>query len=257
MITTEAVTAWSITHPWPSRDQVEQDLILSRAICAIASDNYLGDELVFRGGTALHKLHLASPLRYSEDLDYVRASAGGIGPLTRALTGLGESLGFAASTRISEHPKVYWRTTATSGNPIRIKIEVNTHERSPARPTIRLAHTVDSSWWSGTAMVQTFQTAELVATKIRALYQRKKGRDLFDLWLALTVAHVDPAAIIACFAPYRPHGYTSTLAINNLRTKQNDPTFRTDLEPLITAWPPEYSIDAAADLITETLLAQL
>lgn len=37
----------------------------------------------FRGGTALHKLHLESAYRYSEDLDYVRTSASGIGPLTR------------------------------------------------------------------------------------------------------------------------------------------------------------------------------
>lgn len=68
MIPADAITAWSVTHPWPTREQVEQDLLLSRAICAIARDDYLGDELVFRGGTALHKLHLDPPVRYSEDL---------------------------------------------------------------------------------------------------------------------------------------------------------------------------------------------
>lgn len=86
MIPADAITSWGVDHLWPTREQVEQDLLLSRAICAIASDPYLGDELVFRGGTALHKLHLNRPYRYSEDLDYVRSSATGIAPLTQALT---------------------------------------------------------------------------------------------------------------------------------------------------------------------------
>ena len=86
MIPATAITAWGVQRPWPTPEQVEQDLLLSRAICAIASDEYLGDELVFRGGTALHKLHLDRPFRYSEDLDYVRRTAGGIVPLTQALT---------------------------------------------------------------------------------------------------------------------------------------------------------------------------
>ena len=107
MLPANAITAWGITHPWASTDQVEQDLLLSRAICAIADDDYLAHELLFRGGTALHKLHLPQPLRYSEDLDYVRTTASGIGQLARALTDLGHDLGFDVRTRISEHPKVY------------------------------------------------------------------------------------------------------------------------------------------------------
>jgi len=124
-----AVTEWSVDHPWPTREQVEQDLLLSRAICAIAADPYLGDELVFRGGTALHKLHLPQPLRYSEDLDYVRTSKSGIKELTTTLTELGGGLGFEVRTRVTEHPKVLWRTTAQTGIPLRLMIEVNTHER--------------------------------------------------------------------------------------------------------------------------------
>ena len=136
MIPVNAVTAWSTNHPWPTSEEVEQDLLLSRAICAIANDDYLGSELVFRGGTALHKLHLERPYRYSEDLDYVRASASGIGPVTQALSRLGTGLGYTVSTRVSQHPKVYWRTTAATGVPLRVKIEVNTHERSPALPLL-------------------------------------------------------------------------------------------------------------------------
>jgi len=257
MIPATAVTAWGTQRPWPTPEQVEQDLLLSRAICAIAADPYLGEELVFRGGTALHKLHLEQPFRYSEDLDYVRRTGGGIAQLTQALTRLGEQLAFEVRTRVSEHPKVYWRTTADSGVPLRIKIEVNTHERSPALPLLRHEHRVESSWWTGSADVQTFQSAELIATKVRALYQRSKGRDLFDLWLALDHLQLDPADIMAAFEPYRPEGMTAARAHENLARKLDDRGFRTDLDPLVTAWPDGYEIDAAAALVGSMLLDQL
>lgn len=257
MIPYDAITAWSVQHPWPARDQVEQDLLLSRAICAIAANPYLRDELVFRGGTALHKIHLAEAYRYSEDLDYVRASAGGIGELTRTLTDLGESLGYSVRTRVSVHPKILWRTTSTDGTPIRLKIEVNTHERTPSRPLIRLRHEVSSPWWSGNSDVLTFQPAELVATKIRALYQRSKGRDLFDLWLALVELRISADEILDAFGPYRPEGLTARKAVANLEVKRTDAAFRTDLDSLLVQKPEGYSVDAAAQVVSELILAHL
>ncbi|OHV80421.1 nucleotidyl transferase AbiEii/AbiGii toxin family protein [Rhizobium sp. LCM 4573] len=71
--------------PWASQWQVEQDLIISRAIVAIFSDPFLRDELRFRGGTALNKLHFPKPLRYSEDIDLARTTAGPIRPLLEHL----------------------------------------------------------------------------------------------------------------------------------------------------------------------------
>jgi hypothetical protein len=116
VIPAPAVTAWSLTAPWPTRAQVEQDLLPSRLIIEVANHPYLGGELVFRGGTCLHKLHLDTPRRYSEDLDYVRTTVGGIKDLTAALTGLGRDLGFAVDTRISANPKVYLRADAGDGS---------------------------------------------------------------------------------------------------------------------------------------------
>lgn len=257
MIPYDAITAWGVDHPWPTREQVEQDLLLSRAICAIADDPYLGTELVFRGGTAFHKLHLAEAWRYSEDLDYVRATASGIRDLTRALTRLGEDLGFEVRTRLSEQPKIYWRTRATSGIPLRIKIEVNTHERSPALRHVNQRYAVESPWWTGEAKVLTFLPAELVATKIRALYQRSKGRDLFDLWLALTHLGLDPGEILVAFGPYRPDGLTAAKAIANLEAKTSDPSFLADLDPLVTRAPEGYDANTAAQTIVDALLSRL
>ena len=257
MIPQQAIITWSLTHPWSTPEQVEQDLILSRAICMIAADSYLGEELTFRGGTALHKLHLPQALRYSEDLDYTRSTEDGVGRVLDTLKDIGRTLGFVVKSELSEHPKVIWRTLSESGMPLRIKIEINTHERLPTLPIITLPFQVTSSWWTGNADVRTFQLAELMATKLRALYQRSKGRDLFDLWLALTVAHVDPAQIVAAFAPYRPVGYTAKSAVVNLKMKLADEKFRHDLDPLTVLPPSEYDVDQAGLLVMKELLVKV
>ncbi|MCZ7629651.1 MAG: nucleotidyl transferase AbiEii/AbiGii toxin family protein [Microthrixaceae bacterium] len=79
--------------------------MLSRLIVEIANHPLLGGELVFRGGTCLHKLHLPTPRRYSEDLDYVRVTSSPIGPLLDALREVGDLLDLEARTQVSQHPK--------------------------------------------------------------------------------------------------------------------------------------------------------
>jgi predicted nucleotidyltransferase component of viral defense system len=251
-----AITEWGRTVPWPTVEQIEQDLLLSRLIIEIANDDYLGNELLFRGGTCLHKLHAPKPLRYSEDLDYVRSTAGGIRELTRAVTQIGTRLGMEVRTRIGEHPKVFLRVPYETGvRQMRIKIEANTFERSPARPPIRIPYRVESSWFTGAADALTFTLDEVVATKIRALFQRSKGRDLFDLWLALTRLGVPASSVVKAFAAYRPDGYTKRRAELNLREKAKRSAFREDIRPLVTAWPEGYDIDAAAELVIADVLA--
>jgi len=151
------IVEWSNGVPWPTIEQVEQDLLLSRLIIEIAEDPYLGKELAFRGGTCLHKLHIVPGLRYSEDLDYVRRTADGIGDVFDALRAIGDRLGMDGRTARGAYPKVYLRAPFESGSgTMRIKIEVNTHERSPARELIRHPFTVESAWYEGTADVLTF-----------------------------------------------------------------------------------------------------
>lgn len=96
-----------------------------------------------------------------------------------------------------------------------------------------------------------------MAAKIRALYQRRKGRDLFDLWLAVAQVGVDPASIAAAFAPYRPDGHTADRAVEVLRGHLSLPVFRSDVETLAAALPFDYDVDAAGELIIEHVLRHL
>jgi hypothetical protein len=260
MIPAGSITAWSATRPWPTRAAVEQDLLLARTIVAIYQHPLLAGELVFRGGTCLHQVVLPAPLRYSDDLDFVRRTHSGIGEVFDALREVAADIGLQVSgTDVGTHPKLRLRAPSEDDPSVslRIKIEINTHETSPAQPVISRRFPVSSDWFTGSADVRTFTPAELVATKIRALYQRKKGRDLFDLWLALTQLELTGPDLIAAFGPYRPDGLTAELAEANLRNKVADTAFRADLDPLVGSWPAGYDIDSAADLVITEVLRRL
>ena len=231
--------------------------MLSQAICVIAKDPLLGTELVLRGGTAYHKLFLPQPYRYSEDLDYVRTTSGGIGDVMKQLTALSRELGYRVSTKMGMYPKVIWRFEQASGTPGKIKIEVNTFERSPMLPLKTVAHAMESGYCSESAEVPTFQVEELVATKLRAIYQRSKGRDLYGLWLALTNLSIPPEAIVSAFPAYRPEGVTSEMMIENLKRKLSDKQFLHDMDPLIRQGAPAYDPFEAGRLVTEKLLSRL
>jgi len=256
-----ALIAWRSRAPWPNPLQVEQDLLLSRLMIEIAHDDVLGPELTLRGGTCLHKLHLPQPLRYSEDLDYVRAARSGIKPYTEALGRLAGRLELTVSSRqrSGQMVRVYFDAEPTEGiGRIRIKIELNIAETEPHRPRTTVRHNVETSWWSGEAEIPTFEPAELLATKLRALYQRSKGRDLFDLWLGLTLLEADPDQIIAAFNHYMGDATFSFPELrDNLATKLDSERFRRDLDALVTNAPADYRLDTAADLVMRELGSRL
>jgi hypothetical protein len=79
VIAKDYITAWRSHAPWVSDHQVEQDLVISRAVAEIFSIPGIGQRLVFRGGTALYKLYLQPAVRYSEDIDFVQAAPEPIG----------------------------------------------------------------------------------------------------------------------------------------------------------------------------------
>jgi Nucleotidyl transferase AbiEii toxin, Type IV TA system len=157
MIDRPALIAWRSKAPWADRVQVEQDLLLSRLMIEIARDEILGPELTMRGGTCIHKLHLPSALRYSEDLDYVRSTHTGIKPYTQALTRIADEIGLTVSSRqrSGQMVHVYLDSEPTEGiGRIRIKVEINIAETDSFLPRKNIRHTVQTSWWRRCARSQ-------------------------------------------------------------------------------------------------------
>lgn len=189
MIPTQNIIAWSRKAPWAEPRQVEQDLIITRALVALFRDPFLAKELRFRGGTALNKLHFPKPLRYSEDIDLVRTTAGATKPiLDRIHETLDPWLGDPEFFRSTVAPAFRYTVGAEDKSArIRLKIEINEAEIMAFDPPLTLPFKVENPWFSGSAEIPTFSTEEVLSTKLRALLQRDKGRDLVDLAHALDV----------------------------------------------------------------------
>ena len=239
MIPRDFITEWRANAPWVQDFQVEQDLIISRALVEIFREPRLATALAFRGGTALYKLHITSAARYSEDIDLVQVNAEPIGVTLDLLrTVLDPWLGTPKWSHGEGRVTLNYRIASEDNPPLklRLKIEINSREHFTVFGIKRLPFTVSSRWFSGTAEIATYELDELLGTKLRALYQRRKGRDLFDLALALTETNAKPARIIEAFMHYmeREGGrITRAQFERNLAGKLARPEFLKDIEPLL------------------------
>ena len=232
MIPKPYIAQWREYAPWKEFAQVEQDLVISRALTAIFSDDFLHENLAFRGGTALHKLYLNPAPRYSEDIDLVQIKEGPIKPVMQRI---GEVIDFFEEdrrTQVRGHgAKMLYRfTTEYEEEPRRLKLEINCKEHFNVLPWVEFPFEVKSEWFSGSASIRTYNINELLGTKLRALYQRSKGRDLFDLDYARLHLELDHELILKCFNEYmsfsvgKPPSKKEFLL--NIEEKEKDPNFR-------------------------------
>ena len=252
MIPAQNIVAWGNVVPWTDQRQVEQDLIISRALVEIFSDPMLREALRVRGGTALNKLHFPVPLRYSEDIDFVRTAHGPIGPVLDQLRVVVEPwLGRAQFEQSPVAPKFRFRVEAEDGSgvPIRLKIEINTREVEAFDAPPALPLEVANPWFSGEAAISTFSREEMLATKLRALLQRDRGRDLYDLAYALEVFEtLDVDRIVEMFGQYLAlSGQTISRAQAQERmfAKLANPRFLLDVRPLLPATRAETLTEAS------------
>ena len=262
MINRAAITQWYNHVPWSNNAQVEQDLIISRALVAIFSDQFLASQLAFRGGTALHKLYLSPQPRYSEDIDLVQINPGPIKPV---MFRLGEVLAFlpdrvTKQKRYNNTMLFRMESEIPPTVPLRLKIEINCFEHFNELGLVKIPFIVENSWFSGQCEITTYHLNELLGTKLRALYQRKKGRDLFDLYVALTEAEVSPDEIIKCYHRYmeftvqQPPTYKQFVL--NMEEKMSDVDFIGDIQQLIRS-DRTFDPHAGYELVRTTLIDRL
>ncbi|MBD1549495.1 nucleotidyl transferase AbiEii/AbiGii toxin family protein [Roseibium aggregatum] len=258
MIPAQNIVAWGNFVPWADQRQVEQDLMICRALIDIFNDELLSTELRFRGGTALNKLHFPEPLRYSEDIDLVRTTAGPIGPILDRLRDVLEPwLGRAQFDQSPVAPKFRFRADAEDGSgvPIRLKIEINTREIAAYDPPEVLPLRVANPWFAGEASIPTFSREEMLATKLRALLQRDKGRDLYDLSHALDVFDgLDVDRVTELFGRYLQFAGQSisrAQAEERMFAKLANPRLLTDMRPLLSLTQAELLSDEATKVAFE------
>ena len=259
MIPQSYITAWRKQAPWQENYQVEQDLIIQRTLIALFNDDFIRKRLAFRGGTALHKLFLAPAARYSEDIDLVQIKAEPFGAIIDKIR---EQLSFLKKPRIKqkEHNNtIIYSLQSEDEVPIKLKIEVNTREHFSVYGLQDIPVKMDSEWHTGEAIVTTYGLDELLATKLRALYQRKKGRDLFDLWYALNNAEVNVDKVIKAFRHYmnaEGNRVTQKEFIENIEKKIEDADFIVDMNGLPRSGI-TYDINSAYEFVKKEILEKL
>jgi len=257
VVPTAQITHWRQTAPWAGDDDVEQDLVISRSIVAIFQMPYLRERLAFRGGTALHKLILTPATRYSEDIDLVFLAQEGVGAIFDAIREALSWLNAKPKTNISAFATMYFPFQTNAGTPRRLKVETATREFFSASRVVDVPFSVNSPFFEGTANVRTYTIEELLATKFRALYQRKKGRDLYDLWWSAQQKKVDFSRVHDLFLEYwRNDGKQKPLMRRDIRLNMEEKLHEgvfAEVKPLLTT-SAEYDEAAAYAWFEKTVL---
>jgi predicted nucleotidyltransferase component of viral defense system len=255
MIPLDYITAWRVNAPWPQLSQIEQDLIICRALIELYNHPVIAKNLAFRGGTALFKLHLL-PARYSEDIDLVQMQAGPIGPIMDAVQEkINPWLGIPKRKQSEGRVTLIWRVESEEGLPLRLKVEINSREHFTVLGYQQFEFRMASRWHTGSALISSYRIDELLGTKLRALYQRKKGRDLFDLWQTAKTLAVNPETVASCFLQYmeyEEHQISRAEFEMNLFEKLDDSRFLDDISPLLTTGS-SWDSRAAARYVLDSL----
>ena len=188
-ITAHILRAWADDHRIPDLMLAELDYRLTYALDAIYSHPFLRERLYLKGGTALNKLFFPAVNRLSVDLDF-----NAVGPKTQVLAEraqlTNQIMTLLASQdteyRITHDYRLYEQSTiradftpVSGGSRQHLKLEISFVERVPifGRENRVLASTDSAT----RAAINTYRLEELAATKLRALYARRKGRDIYDL----------------------------------------------------------------------------
>jgi predicted nucleotidyltransferase component of viral defense system len=276
-LTRRDILAHQAAVPWPSQRQVEQDLLLCRAIAAVFNDRFLHTQVAMRGGTLLHKVHLAPPARYSEDIDLVVFGDRPEDHIRKALrrvlrevlgnpkASVWDAIGLAIRNTVKPSRVLRMTYSVPSvievGRRLDIVVEANVTERTPHRPLVEIPFEFSFRDEPIRARINGYDIHEMLGTKLRALFQRKRGRDLFDLYWALTLANppVDPAAVIESFQYYlRQEASAAGRAefIGILDSHLADPGFCSDMNQLLRMGA-VYDAQKAGEYVKGKLLSLL
>jgi len=277
------LTAWQVHAPWDKRSKIEQDLRLARGIAAIFSDDVLATHVAMRGGTVLHKGHLAPAARYSEDIDLVLVRPMDKDALdARLRKALTPMLGAPSDSIIADawlavrnamKPSKILRTVYSYvpiglQYPMKAKVEVNLNEHTSLFPLVEVeVSLLDDEGDLTRCRARSYDINEMLGTKLRALVQRTQGRDLFDLYhaaefgtKATPLCAVDGAQTIEAFNWYLANEGTRMVreeAEQLLRERLRNPAFRKDMDTLLRPNFGRYDIDAAAELVRERYFAHM
>lgn len=260
MISEIFIEDWRKSVKWQTPAQIEQDLIISRALVELYSEPHIKEALVFRGGTALNKLFIKPPARYSEDIDFVQRNPDPIGQTIDAIRELLQPwLGDPKWKITQRSAKLIYKYESVNKMPAKLKIEINTTEHFQVLPLKIEKFSIDSEWFKGAANIVTYEMDELMATKLRALYQRRKGRDLFDLRYVAAHELINLNRVFDIFSQYCAYNgiqISREEFIKNLEQKKDHRDFHIDMSNLLPS-KLNWNFEEAYQFVLEKVIRKL
>jgi predicted nucleotidyltransferase component of viral defense system len=110
-------------------------------------------------------------------------------------------------------------------------------------------------------MIKTYAIEELLGTKMRALYQRRKGRDLYDLYIAISsLPNIDTNLIVYCFIEYMARSGQHVSRedfLSNIEKKLGNKDFQVDIIPLLPAQKKSFDAQVAYEYLREKLFDKI
>jgi predicted nucleotidyltransferase component of viral defense system len=262
MISKEYIQAWKTHAPWGSEAQVEQDLVISRALCELYSEPKIRETLAFRGGTSLQKIFFDSPARYSEDIDLVQIPKEKMGDVAGIVRAKLEP--WLGKPQVDTKPgrftmRFRFDSTEQPVQKMKLKVEINIAEHFSVFGHEEKNFSMASDYFSGDCKITTFTIEEIMGTKLRALYQRKKGRDLFDFACVFKAfPKLSDEKLVQCFLAYMKYGghsVTRTDFEKAIHEKRSDPAFTSDISPLLPEGTDDFDYNKAFDEVGQRLVA--
>jgi predicted nucleotidyltransferase component of viral defense system/DNA-directed RNA polymerase subunit RPC12/RpoP len=186
----ERVAEWQLTE-----EVIEKDYVLGWLLWGLGGDRVLGERWVFKGGTCLKKCYIETH-RFSEDLDFTVLPGGPYRPediephLARVIARAHDASGIDFSTRapalrlrpdgLSAEGRVYYVGPRQTPQAARVKLDISANEVVVRPPVLRdIAHPYPDGPLRGRVRCYSFE--EVFAEKIRAMAQRARPRDLYDI----------------------------------------------------------------------------
>ena len=256
MLAQSDINNWRTKADWATDDQVEQDLIISICLVKLFSNPFLRERLAFRGDTALNKLIFPKALRYSEDIDMNRLENEAAGSIIDAIRDSLKDLFLkkAKFKSTDQSIKLTYIYPSIIGENRKLKMEINVRETLPQWEIVDYPFEVKSEFFSGKTIIRGFSKEEMIGTKIRALYQRKKGRDLFDLY-ELGKLDLDWDKIVGSFKKL-DIGASREDFEKNMEEKMKGPVFIDDIAPLLPT-DVGYDVNVAYEWFKKEIMPRL
>ncbi len=182
---------------WDLReDVVEKDYVLGWVLWGIGTESRLRNTWVFKGGTCLKKCYIET-YRFSEDLDFTVLEDGPIEPeevleaISRLLDGVNQEAGIDFALRDpvcrsrqsgrSAAARVYYRGPRNTPGPASIKFDLTQDEFVVRPPVLRPISHDYPDLLPAPGQVRCYSFEEVFAEKLRAMGQRSRPRDLYDI----------------------------------------------------------------------------